>query len=225
MKSEFIRSVPLFASLTDEEFKSLEHILLVRRYSKGQVIFQEQDTGNYMYIVLAGKLKVTKSTGSGRESILAIHQAGDFFGEMSLLDGKTSPATVSAREDCKIATISKADFFLYLMKNEKVVQQIIRVLCRRLRQGWGRLHMLSHGSAEVRICEGLLSLSRRYGLQDGGSILINMKFTHQELAEMAGTSRETVTRTLTRLQKKGLLKVDHDGHLVLVDPKSLSLVS
>src|SRR6058998_2279885 len=225
MKTDFLRRVPLFAGLSDEEFRELETIFQPRAYRKNQVIFVEEETGEYMYVVIAGKVKASKTSATGKETILAIHQPGDFFGEMSLLDGKTSPATVSAMEDCKIATISKADFFLYLMKNEKVVQQIIRVLCRRLRQGWGRLHMLSHGSAEVRICEGLLSLSRRYGLQDGGSILINMKFTHQELAEMAGTSRETVTRTLTRLQKKGLLKVDHDGHLVLVDPKSLSLVS
>src|SRR5437899_12031079 len=161
MKSEFIRGVPLFASLTDEEFKSLEHILLVRRYSKGQVIFQEQDTGNYMYIVLAGKLKVTKSNGSGRESILAIHQAGDFFGEMSLLDGKTSPATVSAREDCKIATISKADFQRLLMCNERVVSQIIQVLCSRLRSVWNQVQSLSYSNADSRIRAGVLQLARR----------------------------------------------------------------
>ena len=201
MRSDFLRTVQLFSTLTDSELGSLAPAFSLRTYRKNQVIFLEQETGNYMYLVLAGKVKVTKSTSDGRESILAIHRAGDFFGEMSLLDGKTSPATVSAMEDCRIASIGRNDFHNLLMRNQKVLLQIIQVLCSRLRQVWSQIQVLSYGSAEARIRGAITSLSRRHGIPEERGILIDLKITHHELAEMAGTSRETVSRLLSRLQK------------------------
>lgn len=88
MKVDLIRAVPLFSTLTDDEFNRLAHIFAVRAYSKNQIIFLEEETGSYMYLVLSGKVKVAKAGTGGKETILAIHRAGDFFGEMSLLDGK-----------------------------------------------------------------------------------------------------------------------------------------
>jgi len=220
MKSDQIRRVPLFASLADEEVLSLAHVFIEKRYSRNQVIFMEEDTGNYMYIVLSGKLKISKTTESGKESILAIHQPGDFFGEMSLLDGKTSPATVSAMEDCRILSVGKADFHNHLMRHEKVVQQIIQVLCSRLRQVWTQVQVLSYSTAETRIRAGLHQLARRHGVQDARGILINLKITHQEMAEMFGTSRETVTRSLARLREQKLIAMD-GRRIVVLELKAL----
>jgi CRP/FNR family transcriptional regulator, cyclic AMP receptor protein len=220
MKIDLIRRVPLFATLTDEEFRSLEPIFQVKTYRKNQIIFLEEETGNYMYIVLAGKVKVTKTTTGGKETILAIHQAGDFFGEMALLDGRTAPATVSAMEDCRIAAIHHHDFQRMLMSNEKVVRQIVQVLCSRLRQVWSQVQDLSYSTADTRIRAGILQLSRKHGVQDSRGIIIDLKITHQELAELVGTSRETVTRTLARLQKKGTLLLD-GRRIVLLKPKEL----
>ncbi len=224
MKIDLIRRVPLFATLSEEEFKGLEHIFQVKSYRKNQIIFLEEETGNYMYIVLAGKVKVTKATATGKETILAIHQAGDFFGEMALLDGKTSPATVSAMEDCRIATIFHNDFQHLLMSNEKVVRQIIQVLCSRLRQVWSQVQQLSYSTADDRIRAGILQLSRKHGVQDARGIIIDLKITHQELAELVGTSRETVTRTLARLQKKGVLQLEN-RRIILLRPKDLMTVN
>ncbi len=220
MKIDLIRRVPLFATLSEEEFKTLEHVFQVKTYRKNQVIFLEEETGNYMYIVLAGKVKVTKATSGGKETILAIHQPGDFFGEMALLDGKTSPATVSAIEDCRIATIYHSDFQRLMMSNEKVVRQIIQVLCSRLRQVWAQVQDLSYSTADDRIRAGILQLSRKHGVPDARGIIIDLKITHQELAELVGTSRETVTRTLARLQKKGVLQLDQ-RRIILLKPKAL----
>lgn len=220
MKIDLIRRVPLFATLSEDEFKSLEPVFQVKNYRKNQVIFLEEETGNYMYIVLAGKVKVTKTTASGKETILAIHQMGDFFGEMALLDGKTSPATVSAMEDCRIAAVHHSDFQRQLMSNEKVVRQIIQVLCSRLRQVWGQVQQLSYSTADDRIKAGILQLSKKHGVQDARGIIIDLKITHQELAEMVGTSRETVTRTLARLQQMGILDLEN-RRIVLLRPKDL----
>jgi len=220
MKTDLIRRIPLFATLSEEEFKNIEHIFQVKTYPKNQIIFLEEETGNYMYIVLAGKVKVSKATAAGKETILAIHQAGDFFGEMALLDGKTSPATVSAMEDCRVATIFNADFQHLLMSNEKVVRQIIQVLCARLRQVWSQVQELSHSSADDRIRAGILQLSRKHGVQDARGIIINLKITHQELAELVGTSRETVTRCLARLQRRGIIQLEH-RRIILLKPMEL----
>jgi CRP/FNR family transcriptional regulator, cyclic AMP receptor protein len=207
MRVDQIRRVPLFSTLTDEEFERLQHIFVARAYRKNQVIFMEEETGSYMYLVLAGKVKVSKSGAGGKETILAIHRAGDFFGEMSLLDGKTAPATVSAMEDSKIISLSGSDFHKYLMHNEKVMLQIINVLCARLRQVW-QTQTLSSSTADARIRMGIYELAKKHGIQDAHGTIIDLKITHHELAEMVGTSRETVTRVLARLRDEGVIEVD-----------------
>jgi CRP/FNR family cyclic AMP-dependent transcriptional regulator len=223
MKVDLIRSIPLFSTLTDEEFYQLAHIFVARAYRKNQVIFLEEETGNYMYLVLSGKVKVAKAGAGGKETIVAIHRAGDFFGEMALLDGKTAPATVSAMEDSKIISVSGADFHRYLMHNQKVMMQIIQVLCSRLRQVW-QTQSLSSSTADARIRMGLYQLSKRHGIRDAHGTIIDLKITHQELAEMVGTSRETVTRVLSRLRERGIIEIDQ-RRITLINARALTIES
>lgn len=219
MKVELIRKIPLFSTLTDEEFNRISHIFVARAYRKNQIIFLEEETGNYMYLVLSGKVKVAKAGAGGKETILAIHRAGDFFGEMSLLDGKTAPATVSAMEDSKIISVSGTDFHRYLLHNEKVMLQIIKVLCARLREVW-QTQSLNSSTADARIRMGIYELAKRHGIRDAHGTIIDLKITHQELAEMVGTSRETVTRVLTRLKDQGIIEVDQ-RRITMIDAKAL----
>jgi CRP/FNR family cyclic AMP-dependent transcriptional regulator len=219
MKVDLIRRVPLFSTLNDEEFNALSHVFIIRVYRKNQIVFLEEETGNYMYLVLSGKVKVAKSSASGKETLLAIHRPGDFFGEMSLLDGKTSPATVSAIEDCKIISVSAADFHKYLMHNEKVLLQIINVLCARLRQVW-QTQSMSSSAADVRIRMGIHQLAQKHGIRDAHGTIIDLKITHQELAEMVGTSRETVTRVLAHLKEKGIIEINQ-RRITLLDGDAL----
>jgi CRP/FNR family transcriptional regulator, cyclic AMP receptor protein len=223
MKVDLIRRVPLFSTLSDEEFSRLQEIFVLRSYRKNQIIFLEEETGSYMYLVLSGKVKVSKAGAGGKETILAIHRTGDFFGEMSLLDGKTAPATVSAMEDAKIISVSGSDFHKYLMHNEKVMLQIINVLCARLRQVW-QTQSMSSSTAEARIRNGILQLAKRHGIRDARGTIIDVKITHQELAEMVGTSRETVTRVLARLREDGIIEVDQ-RRITLIDSEALQAES
>jgi CRP/FNR family transcriptional regulator, cyclic AMP receptor protein len=219
MKIDMIRKIPLFSTLPDEEFDKLSHIFITRAYRKHQIIFLEEDTGNYMYLVLSGKVKVSKSTQTGKETILAIHRAGDFFGEMSLLDGKTSPATVSAMEDSKIISVSGADFHKYIMHNEKVLLQIIQVLCARLRQVW-QTQSQSSSTADKRIRLGIYDLAQKHGIRDARGIIIDLKITHQDLAEMVGTSRETVSRELAKLREENIIDIT-DRRMTLLNAQAL----
>jgi CRP/FNR family transcriptional regulator len=208
MRVELIRSVPLFSTLSDDEFNQLAPIFVTRAYRKNQIIFMEEETGNYMYLVLSGKVKVTKAGSGGKETILAIHKSGDFFGEMSLLDGKTEPATVSAMEDAKIISVSGADFHKFLLHNEKVMLQIIHVLCARLRAVW-QTQSQNYRTVEERIGRCLHELGKKHGIRDAHGTIIDLKITHQDLAEMVGTSRETVTRALARLRQQDIIEISN----------------
>ena len=219
MKIDMIRKIPPFATLKDEEFEGLRSIFVTRSYRKNQIIFLEEETGQYMYLVLSGKLKVAKSGIGDKEVILAIHKSGDFFGEMSLLDGKTSPATVSAMEDSRIVVVSAADFHKYLMRNEQVMLQIIQVLCARLRQVWQTQSQSFH-SAETRIRLCLYDLARKHGVRDYHGTIIDLKITHQEMADMARTTRETVTRTLSRLKEEKIIDIIN-RRITLLDEEAL----
>jgi CRP-like cAMP-binding protein len=138
---------------------------------------------------------------------------------MSLLDGKTSPATVSAMEDSKIISVSGADFHKYLMHDEKVLLQIINVLCARLRQVW-QTQSQSSSAADARIRMGIYNLAQKHGIRDARGIIIDLKITHQELAEMVGTSRETVARALAKLREDNIIEII-DRRMTLLNAQAL----
>jgi CRP/FNR family transcriptional regulator, cyclic AMP receptor protein len=215
-KEDFLKRVPLFSALTTEELTDLMRVFQERVYRKNQIVFLEEDTGEYMYLVKSGKVKVSKATPEGKENILAIHNSGEFFGEMSLLDGKTSPATVTAMEPCRLLIVSKQDFQTVLLRNEKISSRLMAILCSRLREAWSHIQTLSFASAETRILSTLNRLAQSSGVRDRRGVIINVKITHLELAEMSGTSRETATRIIIKLQEEGQLDiVDHK--FVLLD--------
>jgi CRP/FNR family transcriptional regulator, cyclic AMP receptor protein len=144
-------NAPIFTSFAEKQKPSSKKIVVEKRFLKNQVILYEEDTPKYMYIVYSGRVKVVQISEDGKEHILAIHKAGDFFGEMALLDGKTYPATVIAMEESEIGLIAKDNFDKYLLKNEKMMQEIISMLCSRLRDAWLMLKVLSFADAEKRV--------------------------------------------------------------------------
>lgn len=207
---EFLRTVPLFTEVPPADLERLEPLFIEKSFLRNQTILAETDTHEFMYIVRTGKVKVIKINTAGKENILAIHRAGEFFGEMSLLDGKTAPATVKAQEDCRVILVRKSEFLSNLLKDDRILRQVITVLCARLREAWEKIQTLTHSDAEGRIRKTLTDLAVKHGVEDARGTIINVKLTHMELAEIAGTSRETVTRILDRYQDEGRIDiVDH----------------
>ena len=174
-----------------------------------------EETTKFMYIVKFGEVKVVQTSRDGRENILAIHHSGETFGEMALLDGNTTPATVVAMEDSKIITISKEHFDNVILKSPKAVQSLLRILCKRLRESWRTIQVLKFTDAETRLKYILMNLSYSDGIRGPDGVLINTKITHQELAELAGTSRETISRLISKLQQKKLLKISSHRCMLL----------
>jgi CRP/FNR family transcriptional regulator len=218
-------NVPIFTSFSAKEKPLLKRIVVERRFAKNQTILYEEDTPKYMYIVYSGKVKVVQMSQDGKEHILAIHKSGDFFGEMALLDGKTSPATVIAMEDSEIGLITKNNFEKYLLKDEKMLKELISMLCLRLRDAWLMLKVLSFADAEKRVRAVLKHISSQHGLKDDRGIIIAMKLTHKDIADYASVSRETVTRFMDKFAKDGEIELLENKRLLLKTPFAEKMLS
>lgn len=203
VKLDFLRNIELFSGLDEDELTQVSGKVVLKEFKKNEVILYEEDTNEYMYIILFGKVIAVKTTKDGKEIILAAHQSGEFFGEMSLIDGRTSPATVMATENSLVAIVSKKDFFALLTDYGKVLERLLQVLCSRIRDSWKRIHMLNFKNAAQRVKMLFLSLSFDKGEKESDGVTLNIKLTHQNIADMIGLTRETVTRVLDKWQKDG----------------------
>ncbi len=207
VKIDFLRNTQLFSSLTDDELNRIGSKIRIEEFKKNEVVLREEDTNEFMYIILFGKVKVIQTTENGKEIILAVHKSDDFFGEVSLIDGKTSPATVQTLENSLIAFIARKDFYLLLSTQDRVLEKLLHIFCSRLRESWERIYILNAKNASDRVKMLFLMLSHQNGDKTSEGVVLNLKLTHQEIADMTGLSRETVTRILDRLQKDGEITI------------------
>jgi CRP-like cAMP-binding protein len=215
ISGNIIKNIPLFSELSDDEIEQIERIIIKKSFAKDQIVLFEEDTANYMYIIYTGKVRVVKHSSEGREQIITIHKRNDFFGEMALLDGKTAPATIIAHEDAVIGLLSKSDFEKHLLSQEKIRAKIIDLLCVYLRDSWAMIKILSFDNAEQRIMAVLERMHELYGMVDDRGGIINVKLTHQQIANYASVTRETVTRVLNRLEKEDLIRVLEGKNILL----------
>jgi CRP-like cAMP-binding protein len=213
--SNIIKNIPLFSDLSNEEIELIESIITKKNFVKDQIVLLEEETSNFMYIVYSGKVRVVKQSTEGREQILAIRKKNECFGEMSLLDGKTSPATIIAHEDAVIGLLSKNDFEQLLLDHEIIRRKIIILLCANLRESWTMIKILSFNNAEQRILAALDRMQELYGLVDGRGVIVNVKLTHQQIANYASVTRETVTRVLKRFENESVIQI-LDGKKILL---------
>jgi len=207
VKIELLQNIQLFSSLTENELQDVAGKIRIEEFRKNEIVMREEDTNEFMYIILAGQVKVIQATEDGKEILLAIHKTHEFFGEVSLIDGKTSPATVQASEDSFIAIISRKDFHSLISAQGKVLDALLQILCGRLRDSWRRIYLLNFKHASDRVKTLFFSLSFENGSKTPDGIVLNLKLTHQEIADMTGLTRESVTRVLDKLQKDGAITV------------------
>lgn len=214
-RQNLIKRTQLFSSLSDSDLDQIINKMLVKQFKKNETILYEEDTNEFMYIILMGKVKVIRTTEDGKEIILAIHQSGSFFGEMSLIDGKTAPASIIATEDSLIAIISKKDFFAIIFAQHKVVSNLLQILCSRLRKSWDTIQLLNFNNATQRTKTMFLMLSEEYGEKTSEGTILNIKLTHQDISDMTGLTRETVTRVIDKLQKNEEISILKNKYILL----------
>ncbi len=211
-----LKKIELLDSLSREELKEISAAFLIRKVTKNELVLHETDANNFMYLVLAGGVKVVQTSLDGNEIILAIHESGQFFGEISLIDGRTSPAAVISAQESLIALISKKDFFRLIEKYAKIRDKLLQIMCFRLRDSWEKIRMLTMKDPAERIKALFLGLCRgcsEKSIQQG--TVLKVKLTHQNIADMTGLTRETVTRILNKWQSSGKISMLENKYIRL----------
>ena len=205
-KTDHLRNVPIFTDLTDSDLTKIASKMVPRVYEKGQMILLEESMGETFFIITQGAVKVTRLSADGREVILAILGESDFFGEMSLLDGGGRSANIVANEDAKVLTLSRNDFLDCLESYPKIAIALLEELATRLRKSDQQIESLSLSDSEHRIGITLIRLAGELGTIKQGHVTVKNLPYQQDIANMAGTSRETVSRTLKLLEDKKLVR-------------------
>ncbi len=216
---ESLRKIPLFGGANETDLDCLATCLIERRYPKDSIIVEEGLPGDYMYVIQDGRVKVTKASEDGREKIMNIFDEGDFFGEMALLDRLPRSASVKTLEPTLLLALSRRDFLALLSRSPDLSLCVIRELTRRLRDTGEQASSISFLKVQERT-RGLFERIARdeCGL---GENRVTPALTHQQIADMIGTSRETVTRAVKRLKDDGWLTQQGKRYVIPSDSEPL----
>ena len=215
---ELLRNVSMFETLSDEQLSDLAQQTTTEDYAKDSVVVTQGEPGRSVFFVKKGRLKAVLSNEGGREITLSSFGEGDFFGEMSLLDGQPRSATIITTEDSTLVCLRRVDFVRHLNKSPQTAINILAELSLRLRKAdevIGNLALLDVSSRLNRQIAEIADLEGEEMEDRKGAIFIPNRPTHQDLASMIGTRRETVSRALVDLQKQGLIIVDGKGLILL----------
>jgi len=203
---DYLGNNPLFAGLNDSERQVLLNAARKKVYSKNTIILSEGDNTDSLYMVCKGQVKVSIVDEYGKEVILALLGPGEYFGEMTAMaDGAARSACVVTREACEVMVLQKEDFRKVVKDNPDVVIALLRKSMERLREANKKIESLALLDVYGRVARLFTNLSRPC---EGGQI-IEEKLTHQDIANMVGSSREMVSRVLKELSSGGYITVTH----------------
>ena len=198
-----LKAVPLFTSFPEDQLRMLTTVVTRRSLPRSTTVMASGDPTDSLYIVLSGRLKVMMSDAEGKEVILSILTAGEFFGEMGLIDDAPRSASVVSIEPCELLSIAKRDFKKCLAENFEMAQAVMRGLVRRLRDADRKIGSLALLDVYGRVARLLLDMSETVD----GEKIVTKRLPKQDIAKMIGASREMVSRVMKDLQMGGYIEV------------------
>ena len=206
-KIEHLKQRDLFSSLNPGELDQMSSKIAVKHFKKNEIIILPEDANNFIYIIFDGEVKVSQATEDGKEIILALHQSGEIFGETTLVGVENSPAIIETMKDTLTAIISKKDFYLIMSNHSDILERLLQILSSRLCHSWELIQMLNFNNAPQRIRTLLVILAKRYGIKANEETILNIRLTHQSIANMTGLTRETVTRVIDTWKRNGNISI------------------
>ena len=212
---EHLRRVPLFDGLSEDEHQTLAKVVQTSTFPKGRLVILANEEGDSFFTILRGRVKVAISGTDGREMILSVLGKSEFFGELSLLDGRPRSASVTTLEETTLLALRRSDFLRILNQNPELAIKLIVALASRLRMADLQMANLALLGITDRISNVLLGLAEDQGVPTDDGVLIKKRPTHQIIAGMSGTARETVTRVLKRLEAAGYIRTQGRQLLIL----------
>jgi CRP-like cAMP-binding protein/CheY-like chemotaxis protein len=210
LKKEFMKSVTGINDFINEakgieSLKKLSEDRELRTYKKKDDIYKEGGYPKGIYFVSKGKVKIAQTSDSGKELITELHNEGDFFGYLSILQGEKYTSSATALEDSEVYMIPKDDFFALIYKNAEVSRKFIEILSNNLMEKEDQLVKLAYNSVRKRVAEALVKLSDKYKKE--GDTKFSMNVSREDLANIVGTATETVIRTLSDFKEEKLIEV------------------
>jgi CRP/FNR family transcriptional regulator/CRP/FNR family cyclic AMP-dependent transcriptional regulator len=202
---DLLKGVELFSELNEEQLGMIANLVIVKNFNRDEtVVLEGDDSVQALYLIASGSVQVYMTGIDGRETILSFLERGDFFGEMSLIDGEPRSASVRTVTDAKLLVIHRESFLSLIRKTPEIAMALMSELCKRLRKANKQIGSLSTMSVSGRVAGTLLNLMQERGVRihtDNGNMVtvIHNRPTQQQLADMSGTTRETVSRICSLL--------------------------
>jgi CRP/FNR family transcriptional regulator len=204
----YLKNIPLFNALNNEQLKAMNCRVIEREYKKGRIIFMDGEPGEAIYFLKDGLIKLSKQTIDGREHILHLVHPGDVFAEVVIFDSGSYPATAEVIEDASVGFIRNEDMFAVISAYSDTAVAMLKIMARRLRDAQEKVMNLALNDTARRLALVILGLAEERGIQNASGTVIPVQLTNQELANLIGTSRETVSRIINSFKRSGTMEID-----------------
>lgn len=208
---ELLGQLPLFAGLEPEDLQKVGALVRKRSFAKGCTVFSEGEPVAGLYFLLQGRLKIIRRSPDGQESIIHVLRTGEIFGGAAFFDHGPLPATAETLEDSVVGVLERRDLEGLLRERPGVALKMLEAMGERLRETQRRLAGLTRPDVGSRLAEVLLILGRKFGTAIGSELRLGAPLTHQELADLIGSSRETISRTLGDFRRRGLVEITREA--------------
>ena len=220
MAESFLRRIPVFEDLDPADLAMIDRVTTERRIDRGATVFTEGEPGEGFHFIRSGKVKVIKLAADGREHILNILGPGEVFAEVLLFNDAPYPATVVAVEDSLVGVIRNRELEVLLVQQPRLAVHIIRVMSKKLLYIQSKVKTFALADSQAKIAQTLEYLLDRYGRQTGRGVEVALEINRQDIANMAGTTRETVSRVFRTLKDDGVLE-DDERRIIVREPRRL----
>jgi CRP/FNR family transcriptional regulator, cyclic AMP receptor protein len=204
----YLKKIPLFQDLSHDTMHRLVTCIEMREVRRRQVIYLPGDPGQAVFFVNGGRVKISKVTRDGKELTLAYRGPGEVFGELVMIDGGPREEMAEAMENALITELERGEFERLVQKEGMIGYRLAKVIAQRRREVENKIEQLIFKDVNAKLAELLLRLAAEYGIEDSRGTLVSLKITHQEMANLIGSTRETVSLTLSQFKRKGLIQTD-----------------
>jgi CRP-like cAMP-binding protein len=212
--------VPAFSTLLAQDLLQVADVTVPRTFGAGEIVFREGDTGDTCYLVRSGQVRAVREHTDGRSITLATFGPGEIFGELAMFDEERRSATIEALQDTEVAAILGSDMRRLLRAHPDIAVKLLRALSRRLRETNERLSRQSFQTVQSRVASVLAELVATARAEGGGETDVLITATQADLAQLAGSSRESASRFLAVLERAGVITQGR-GRLTVHDPGRL----
>ncbi|MGA5544857.1 Crp/Fnr family transcriptional regulator [Mycobacterium sp. NPDC051198] len=213
--NEVLARAGIFQGVSPDAVAALVRQLEPVTFRRTEVVFSEGEPGDTLFIITAGKVKIGRKSVDGRESLITLMGPSDMFGELAIFDPGPRTSTVTALTEVKAVVMSRSVLRSWIADRPEIAEQLLRVLARRLRRTNDNLSDLIFTDVPGRVAKQLLYLAQRFGSRDGSALRVDHELTQEEIAQLVGSSRETVNKALSDFAQRGWIRVQ--GRSILID--------